>query len=519
MSTVEARDAPFVLVDPVDAFAAFCSLLVTDRGTPFVLEDWQRGIARSILVDRIVETVVLIPKGNGKTTLLSAIALWHLLTTAEARCYIGAASAQQAGEMFRHAWGFVRRDAARGGELSELVDVQPGYKRIVRPDDGGIIEVRAADAATQDGVGPTLALVDEYHRHPTDGLYSVFRDGLDKRDGQLVVISTAGDDEDTPLGRLRANLLDHVVTTDGRYVYCHDREGGAALHQWALRPDDDPNDLQLVKAANPLGTITIAKLKRRRMSPSMTLGKWMRLTCNLWSTGDEAAVSKPEWDACHDPNATIPDGADIILGVDLAWKWDTLAMVPIWWDDENDRWVVGRVIIMVPPRDGTSIDADRVKGAMRWYADRYRVTLVVDPNHGGQQLAQELEADLAADGTGNGIVDEAVEYSQSAGAMATAAMRLVEAVRTGGLAWGGADGHDGDGETLTRQVLRAAAAPLSGDDEEMFRLEKPRSGGVARRRRGEERNYRCIDAAIGLAMALAVGTAVEEDPDYDYIAA
>jgi phage terminase large subunit-like protein len=55
--------------------------------------------------------------------------------------------------------------------------------------------VLAADVDTADGVIPTLALVDEMHRHKSAGLYGVFRDGLGARDGQMLTISTAGDNE------------------------------------------------------------------------------------------------------------------------------------------------------------------------------------------------------------------------------------------------------------------------------------------------------------------------------------
>lgn len=530
--TSEARpaglEAPYVLADPVAMFAAFCGMLRTDDARseypPFVLEDWQREIARSILVDRVVETLVLIPKGNGKTTLLAALALWHLLTTGTARCYIGAASAQQAGEMYTHAKGFIDRDMIYGsGELVALLTVQPGYKRIKRRDDGGFIEVRAADANTQDGVGPTLALVDEYHRHPSDALYSVFRDGLDKRDGQLVTISTAGDDEvESPLGRLRTGLYRHIAKRDGRYLYAHDEDGSAVLHEWALRPEDDPEDLQLVAMANPLSSITIDKLRRRRASPSMTKGKWARFTCNLWGAGDDAAISRAEWNALYDETAVIPDGADVWLGVDLGWRWDTTALVPLWWDDEAQRLVVGPPTILVPPRDNTQMDDALVVAGLRWYADRYRVTVVYDPGASAQVLMPRLADEMEAEGDGPGIVALA-EHPQDPSPMADGAMRTVEAVRTGGLAHAGDAGRtntpgrgleDVEVSGFTRQVLLATAEPIRGD-EERFRFGKPSKRTAAKRKRGEERDFRCNDGAVALAMAVRVAQTVEAEPEYE----
>ena len=77
-------------------------------------------------------------------------------------------------------------------------------REIVNDDLGGRIRVLASDTDTVDGQLPTLALVDELHRHRSAELYGILRDGLGPRGGQLIAISTAGDDESTPLGRLRA---------------------------------------------------------------------------------------------------------------------------------------------------------------------------------------------------------------------------------------------------------------------------------------------------------------------------
>ena len=70
-----------------------------------------------------------------------------------------------------------------------MFDVKSGYGEIrLRGSDrdGPRVRVLAADANTGDGVIPTLALVDELHRHPSGDLYGVFRDGLGPRDGQMV---------------------------------------------------------------------------------------------------------------------------------------------------------------------------------------------------------------------------------------------------------------------------------------------------------------------------------------------
>jgi phage terminase large subunit-like protein len=67
------------------------------------------------------ETLILIPKKNGKTTLMAALALYHLVVTEDAECVIAAASRDQAQIMLRQARGFIRRSgpaAADGGQAA-----------------------------------------------------------------------------------------------------------------------------------------------------------------------------------------------------------------------------------------------------------------------------------------------------------------------------------------------------------------------------------------------------------------
>ena len=55
-------------------FEGFC------RYVGLELEDFQRGVLAEFFAGRR-ELLVMLPRGNGKTTLFSALALFHLLTT------------------------------------------------------------------------------------------------------------------------------------------------------------------------------------------------------------------------------------------------------------------------------------------------------------------------------------------------------------------------------------------------------------------------------------------------------
>src|SRR5215211_4766449 len=69
------------------------------------LEPFQRRIAKAAGAR---ELVVLLPRGQGKTTLMAAVALHHLITVPSAAVYCAAASREQARILFEAAALFAR---------------------------------------------------------------------------------------------------------------------------------------------------------------------------------------------------------------------------------------------------------------------------------------------------------------------------------------------------------------------------------------------------------------------------
>lgn len=450
----------------LEFFREFCGLLRLEDGSPFELYPEQLVMLTDYF-GGAEESLILIPKKNGKTTLLAALGLYHLTVTEDAACFIGAASKDQASILYRQAQGFVNRSKW----LQKHVVVKGGTREIRSTRDLGSLRVLAADADTADGVIPTLALVDELHRHRNSDLYAVFRDGLGPRQGQMITISTAGDDEKSPLGRLReaAHKLEDQFT-DGSYRYA--RKDGFALHEWALAPDDDRDDLDLVLTANPAPWQTKDLLRSRKESPSMRSWEWARFACGVWLFGEESAISEKEWRACADPGVAIPDGTPgVVVGIDLGWKWDTTAIVPVLKVD--DSFSVHPPSIVVPPRDGTSTPMEDIWGPIEDMAARWpEVTFVLDPEAGGEQLAQRIDAELP------GAV--VATHSQKASPMALAAQRLSDLIAEGKIS------HPDDPE-MNAQVLAAAARPVG----ESFRFTK------------HKKRPKPIDSIIGLAIAVS----------------
>jgi phage terminase large subunit-like protein len=295
----------------LEGFERFCRRLVLEDGTTMQLEPFQR----TLLVDYfggVRETLVLLSKKNGKTTLLAALALFHLLLVDDAECVIAASSRDQATILFDQAVGFIRRTAALQGR----VIAKRGYREIRKLSDSGRIRVLAADVDHVDGVLPTLALVDEMHRHKSAALYGIFRDSLGPRDGQMLTISTAGDNEQSALGMMHASALRlPELTRVGRYTYAHSPDGSYALHEWALLKDDDVNDMQLVKQVNPASWQTEEVLRQRHDSPSMLPWQWARFACGIWVAAEEYWLDAALWHEGETLESLLP-GDRVALGFD-----------------------------------------------------------------------------------------------------------------------------------------------------------------------------------------------------------
>jgi len=368
--------------------------------------------------------------------------------------------------MFRQAEGFVQRS-----ERTEFKCL-PGYRRIEYKPNGvvlGRIQIFAADDRTGDGAIYTLALVDELHRHRDLRLYRTWTGKRNKRKGQIGAISTRGEpggEFEVTLKNIRQSATD--VSLDGTFLRA--ASSRLVLHEWGVPEGGDVENMALVKAANPLSTITSETLAEKRASPTMTLGYWRRFVCNMPTRSEDSAITEAEWYGAKSDDE-IPEGQPIWLGLDVAWKWDTTAAVPLWMSDPNLR-LLGPATILVPPRDSTSLDPDEVEAALLAINERNPIHTVVMDTSRAEQLASWIEKGRPDEPTiGARVIDwpqtipqEVLEYDQ-----------FMEALRLGWLK------HTGD-SGLTAHVLNAIAKVLPRGDAIFERPSQSRSAQMQERR-------------------------------------
>jgi hypothetical protein len=460
----------------VEHFEAYAARMVFDDGERRGLEGWQLGLVED-LFKGFPRNLWIVPEGNGKSTLVALLALYGADYTDSPWIPIGAAAAKQARIIHDQATGFIERSG-----LTDRFRSFGGYRLIRSLRNGGIgIEVFAHDPKTGDGVIPApFALLDELHRHPDMRLWNLWGGKLRKRGAQLLGISTGGEPE-TPFENMRDVIRRRATKRKRSGAHLRAEAAGEILHEWMVARDEDCADMGKVKEANPLSTITEASLAED-FALVTDLSDWKRLKCNRPTRSHLSAVSDKEWDDADvgsDPG--IPDGAPIDVGLDVAWKWDTTAFVPLW--RGPDFRLLGPATILVPPRDNSSMHPDELKAAATELDDRFRVgTCVMDVSK-AEDVAHWLEDEL-----GWAVIDR----EQGNRAAVADFEAFMDGIRNGWLR------HTGDAG-LRSHVLHAIARRLPGGD---HRFDRP----VQNRMSAANQDRRVIDALSAAAMVVEFST-------------
>ena len=227
----------------------FLTLGGSFHGEPFKVLDFQRDVINDIyrLDDegkRLHRTYLLgLPRKNAKTTLAAALGVYHLIADDADRAPVAIAAAgdrQQARLVFDE----VRRMIQSNEDLASVCTVFRNEVKCHR--NGGTFRVVSADAGLQQGLNPSFIAIDEYHVHKTTELFDALTLGSATRSQPLaLVISTAGYDLDSPLGRL------YRYGTKVKNGAVHDPSFGMTWHGPQDNEEYDPHDPAVWARFNP----------------------------------------------------------------------------------------------------------------------------------------------------------------------------------------------------------------------------------------------------------------------------
>jgi phage terminase large subunit-like protein len=281
-TALNGADERFAL--PVARFfpAMFSHVKGPAAGQAFKLEPWQRRFVEGFSHangddERIYKRGLLgVARGNRKSPLAAGLALRELISAQdEPDVVLAAAARDQARVVFEYARGF-----AESGPLADVLQV--GRHEIRNPRNGGVLRTVSADGFVAHGLNPSACVIDELHAWNTGKQLELF-DALDtavhKRPAAFwLVITTAGHDKTSLLGRLYASMLEALELDEKPgFVVGRDEFNGVLMHWYGAAEDADVDDRQLWRAVNPASFVTTEALRKQRNSPSMSSATFARL--------------------------------------------------------------------------------------------------------------------------------------------------------------------------------------------------------------------------------------------------
>jgi phage terminase large subunit-like protein len=427
-------------------------------GESFGLTAWQRSLIEALYerrpdgLLRYRRSLIGLGRKNGKSLLGSLVALYGLIEGEHgAEVYSAAGDRRQARVVFDEAKWQVQQSPALSGICKVYRDA------IEVPSTHSVYRVLSSDAKLQQGLNPSTVIFDELHVQPNSELWDALTLGSGaRRDPQIVAITTAGYDMTSICGTLYAY---------GQKVCRGEVEDEAFGFWWWEAPEGcDMNDRDAWLQANPNLAEGLLDMEDMEIAVRQTSEIAVRrYRFNQWvRTAEDSWLPQGAWELCRDSDLHLVPGAATWVGVDMALKRDTTAVVLV---QHVEGRVVARAKIWLP--EGGVLDVAAVESYLREVAQQYDIQeIAFDPAF----FMRTAEA-LAEDGF------PMVEYPQSPQRMVPACGNLYELIVNQRLA------HDGN-PLFTDQVLSAAQRMKDSG----WTLSKGKS-------------KRKIDAVIALAMA------------------
>jgi len=314
------------------------------QGKPFQLLKWQKDFIRDIyepsLPDgrRVVRRAILsMARKNGKTALIAAIALAHLVgpeAIPNGEIYSAATDRDQAAIVFKFARQIVELDA----ELRAKVEIIPSTKTMLARRYGSIYRAISAEAGTKHGYMPSLVIYDELAQAKNRDLYDVLDTSFGAREEPLfIVISTQSNDPE----HILSQLIDDGLGDDPT-ITCH---------LFAADEDCELGDKAQWRKANPaLGKFRDYADLEASIDKAIRLpaeeAKVRNLLLNQRVSPASILVPRAKWMACAGEVSFTP-GEEVYLALDLSNTLDLSALLmgsaddvarikPFFWKPEDE---------------------------------------------------------------------------------------------------------------------------------------------------------------------------------------
>jgi phage terminase large subunit-like protein len=275
------------------------------------LTDWQRWLIRSVLERypddypeaskagrlRYKQVVISMPRKNGKSLIGALFALYGMLLHEPAPEVISvAASADQAKIVYRR----LKHQVDSSELLKHFFARSTEHRGLWTKDEQGIYKVIAAQAATAQGLHPSLVVFDELHVAKSDVWTAMALGSATRPDGIVIGITTAGDDTSELLKNLYDNgskAMEGNKDLERFGFFCWEAPKGCAIDdEESVRmanPQLASGILDWESVKNELATMPEVDARRYRLNQFVSsMNAW--LPVGLWQQQGEGRPTNPE---------------------------------------------------------------------------------------------------------------------------------------------------------------------------------------------------------------------------------
>lgn len=297
-------------------------------GQRVVLEPWQIFILTTVFgwrrrADggrRFRRVYIEVPRGSGKSTLSSGVALYCLLADHEpgADVYSFATTRDQAKIVF----GDAKVMAEHNPALRERFGLQVLANALYVPSTNSTLQAKSAEGSTLDGLNTHLAVVDELHAHKTRAVYDVVETSLGKRRSSLLwCITTAGFDTSGICYEVRTmctKVLSRLADDETQFAIIYTIDDG-----------DDWSSMESLEKANPNWGVSVrpevitSLLQKAKTLPS-AINNFKTKHLDVWCSARSAWLDMRAWKRCETTGLELSDfeGQPCFIGLDIGSKSD-----------------------------------------------------------------------------------------------------------------------------------------------------------------------------------------------------
>lgn len=303
------------------------------------LVEWQERIVRRIYGPRhsdgsmiVKKVMLLLPRGNRKTSLAAALALLHTIgpeAPLKGQAIIAAKDSDQGNIAFGEACDIIEQDR-RLIAATQIYNAKDAKKLLRYPAKKATLSVLSSDGGKAHGLSPTFILMDELHEWKGRELWTALTSSRRKRRPLTVICSTVGAGQE--------NLL------WGEYVNARKVASGEKLDPsylpiiFSAEDGDDWQDEAVWHKANPGLVHGFISIEEMRIEAADARDRpqerrdFLQYGLNIWQgASHDPLFSMAVYDAGEIPlDLADMENLPCFIGVDLSRSGDLTAVVAAW---------------------------------------------------------------------------------------------------------------------------------------------------------------------------------------------